>query len=639
MANRYAKTLGGNWSTASTWSMSASTGTDNAAVPTASDDVFFDAGSTGTVTVNTTTCVAKTVTCSNAGNTIVIDTSQKLAVSGNITLVSGMSLTGSGNLTMHAAGTLASAGITIPGSLTFDAGVTYVLNGNVVVTGLVTFSGSGCILNWTTNETLTCNGGATASAAVTSGTAKLIIGGGTLQSTTTTTYFTNNIDLAGNITIGTNLAFRTKTLTYVSGTITTASSTLTLGTATLNTPSANMSWDNISSIANPTWTLTNAITCTGTASVTGSIINTSNITCAGLNAGAGGSTTTGINITITGGIWQGAGTILNATIIFAGDITVSGSVKVSGTSSITYSSGTITTTGSTLTIGTGTGNVITLNTIGSSMHWNNITTSNITLNLTNDIILDGTFLFGVVTLNTSNITCAGLSSTTGAISGVGRTITVTGGTIAIGTGTITANVVFLGGVNTITISGTLSVAGIITYTSGVMSVGTSNLTLIGNSTLNTSGMSWYDIQVRTITLTLSSALICTNTLDWTGYSPTMAGNFNITCGTFKGGAQTATSSFTLLAGTTMTATNLNLIGNYTGAYTTTLKSSTTSSAFLIYNGTMADCKNLTMLFTWIDASGGNPVYSFFGGTLSNTVNITTATGGIILATDIFGMIG
>jgi hypothetical protein len=109
----YAKSAGGNWSAAGTWSSTSSAGSDNSGPPTASIDVIFDSGSTGNVTVDTTSCVAKTLVCQAAANSITFTSGKALAISGNITFYAGMTVSGTGNLVINAAGTVTTNGVSV----------------------------------------------------------------------------------------------------------------------------------------------------------------------------------------------------------------------------------------------------------------------------------------------------------------------------------------------------------------------------------------------------------------------------------------------------------------------------------------------------------------------------------------------
>lgn len=123
-ATLYAKTAGGNWSSANTWSNISSAGVDNSGPPAATDDVIFDIGS-GNVTIDTTTCVAKTLTMTGYAGVLTHSSAQILTVSGNITLAAGTysPADSTANLRMGATGTLTTAGNGI-GRFTNTSGIT-----------------------------------------------------------------------------------------------------------------------------------------------------------------------------------------------------------------------------------------------------------------------------------------------------------------------------------------------------------------------------------------------------------------------------------------------------------------------------------------------------------------------------------
>lgn len=99
-ATTYKPAQSGNWSAGATW--------DSGVAPDATVDVVLD--NAYNVTVNTTTCVAKTVTQSSTG-TLTITDAMKLTVSGSVTLASGKFTAGgdTAELAMIATGTLTSA--------------------------------------------------------------------------------------------------------------------------------------------------------------------------------------------------------------------------------------------------------------------------------------------------------------------------------------------------------------------------------------------------------------------------------------------------------------------------------------------------------------------------------------------------
>ena len=144
---------GGNWSAGGTWV--------GGVAPTASDDVLL-ASTSGSVTVDTTTCIAKSVDCTGYTGTLTFTAAQVLTVSGSFKMVAGMTVSGTGKLTINATATLTSAGKTFPGDLRITTGTTtladvWTLTGSL----LLSFTGSAVIngnsINVNTNLTLETN--------------------------------------------------------------------------------------------------------------------------------------------------------------------------------------------------------------------------------------------------------------------------------------------------------------------------------------------------------------------------------------------------------------------------------------------------------------------------------------------------
>lgn len=168
--------------------------------------------------------------------------------------------------------------------------------------------------------------------------------------------------------------------------------------------------------------------------------------------------------------------------------------------------------------------------------------------------------------------------------------------------------------------------GTLTYVAGTITTTGNNLYLTSSCTLNTSGITWNNIILpTTATVTLLSDLECSGTLR-THYSTIFAGNFDISCETLSQVAASGVSTCTLVAGRTLTiGTAMKVSGTSYGDIVTTFCSSVAGTPTnIVYNGTSANCKNLAVIFTDIDASGGNTIYDYFG-TLSNTTNITNFT--------------
>jgi hypothetical protein len=219
---------GGNWSAGATWV--------GGTAPTAADDAILDATS-GAVTVDTTTCVCKTLVCTGYTALLTFTASQKLTISGSCTFAATHTLAGTGTLIIGDTSTITSGALTFPGNLILGGtSKTHTLGDNWAVTGNVTIDG-GCTIN---GNTLTLGGGLTIlSAATGAGTTDLIMNGtGTLSSAATVNVLKNNltINTAGTITLGSYFHFNTGILTYVAGTVVYGTSIFYIsGSCTLNT--------------------------------------------------------------------------------------------------------------------------------------------------------------------------------------------------------------------------------------------------------------------------------------------------------------------------------------------------------------------------------------------------------------------
>lgn len=128
MANRYWVGGTATWDgTAGTkWALTSG-GAGGEAVPTASDDVFFDANSgANTVTISGTR-VAKSITCTGFTGTLAGTATPALTLSGNLTLSTGMTVTYTGTTTFNATATITSNGKTLGPVTVNGSGITVTL--------------------------------------------------------------------------------------------------------------------------------------------------------------------------------------------------------------------------------------------------------------------------------------------------------------------------------------------------------------------------------------------------------------------------------------------------------------------------------------------------------------------------------
>lgn len=126
MPNRYWVGGTASWDgTAGTKWAATSNGTGGETVPTTADDVFFDTSSTGTVTIATGNTGAKSITCT--GFTGTITGTASITVAGSVTLVAGMTYSHTGAVIFTGTATLTTAGKTFS-SVTIDgSGITLTL--------------------------------------------------------------------------------------------------------------------------------------------------------------------------------------------------------------------------------------------------------------------------------------------------------------------------------------------------------------------------------------------------------------------------------------------------------------------------------------------------------------------------------
>lgn len=149
MSTLYAKAAGGNWTAASTWSITGSGGADNAGPPTNADDAVFQVGS-GNVTIDASTAVAKSVDFSAYVGTLTW-ASFVLTVSGNMTFGAGMALSGmntSTQLLFNATATLTTAAKLMPSTCSISGGTLSLgddYNGPASHFGIISMGNSGSI--------------------------------------------------------------------------------------------------------------------------------------------------------------------------------------------------------------------------------------------------------------------------------------------------------------------------------------------------------------------------------------------------------------------------------------------------------------------------------------------------------------
>lgn len=228
----------GNWSDATKWV--------GAATPTASDDVVINGTSGAAVTIDTSTCVAKSLTCTGYTGNIRFNASQTLTVSGNVLFAATHTLTSTGTLAVNATATITSAGLTFPGSLTLIGTSTITLGDNWIVAGTLSQTTNVVTLN---SNAISVGGSLSAAAFGLVGTTVITLNGsGTISSSSNTNSFGIPIviNTAGSVTLGASLAVTNGcSFTYTAGTVVNTNSVLFPrgGAVTFNT--SGMNWARI----------------------------------------------------------------------------------------------------------------------------------------------------------------------------------------------------------------------------------------------------------------------------------------------------------------------------------------------------------------------------------------------------------
>ena len=204
MANRYWVGGTASWDgTAGTkWALTSG-GAGGQAVPTSADDVFFDANSTGVVTIATGNTGAKSITCT--GFTGTLTGTANITVSGSVTLVSGMTMSYTGGMTIAGTGTITSAGKTFGSVIVNASGITVTLGDAFTSSSTLTLTyGTLNANNFNvTASTFTSSNSNLRTLTMGSGTWTMTsTGGGTLWSTSTGTNLTLNANTSTIVITG-----------------------------------------------------------------------------------------------------------------------------------------------------------------------------------------------------------------------------------------------------------------------------------------------------------------------------------------------------------------------------------------------------------------------------------------------------
>lgn len=420
-------TLSGNITVSGSVAFASSAGTINGASFNLyiGGSISFNTGlvtmsGTAGIIFNGTSTWPSTATSNTIKNNLTINTSGTITFAGTFayntgtfTYTAGTVVTTGSTLNAALSTTFNTNGITWNNVTFAGTSQTFTLSSNLNLSGLFTCNGS---TTTTINGafTITTSGGYTqTTVAIVSGTTSLKLTGGTWTSTTSAVALRLDTEIAGNITLGTNVVYNVGTLTYTSGTVTTTGSTLFINNGTYNTN--GIIWNNVSAVAGATVTLLSDMSLSGTLVNTGTgtiTINGFTMNMGGLAPLSSGTFSGTTNFIFNGtGTWSGAGLIKNnITINTAGTLTISGSVTYN-TGTFTYVAGTVITSGSTLTASTNT----TFNTAG--MSFANITCGGVIL-LNSLLTLTGTLTISGITqfTGTGGFTVANFLMTTAGIS-------------------------------------------------------------------------------------------------------------------------------------------------------------------------------------------------------------------------------
>jgi hypothetical protein len=271
----YLRSVGGNWATNTTWSLTTNGSPVGAGIfPVAGDTAIADVNSSTALLV-----VAAITNCSifNAtGFTGTMNFNATLNETGGITFGSGMTLNAnsSGQLNITNNQTIISNTKTFPGKVYFKgSNITVTMGDNWTVTGVVTSAASGIPYNMYLNRTspslgnqMICNGGIYVANDINRGNATWILGGGAWNGSGTM-YSDLAINCSSASLSGSAVFFQTGTLNYTAGTMTTTGTELNLlGDCTLDTDrgTSRVIWSSVRLSNTANYTLNSDFNCSGT---------------------------------------------------------------------------------------------------------------------------------------------------------------------------------------------------------------------------------------------------------------------------------------------------------------------------------------------------------------------------------------
>ena len=532
---------GGNYDSIGTWV--------EGAVPTSSDDVVATATS-DQLTVNVASA-ALSVNFTGYTNTLTMDAT--LTVSGDVTLVSAMTIAGSSELIVDATATLTSNTKTWPNALTLKGTnatptSTFTLADNWTVSGTLTLGQAsfsptttinGFAINASGSLTIAGDGGGGQSV---TGTTNIVLNGTGIWSSSGEALGNNlTINTAGTITISGSVGYQTGTFTYTAGTVVTTGSTVTFGKSNnvSDTTAISMSgitWNNLvlqvgctlpsgfslngnltlMGAPSSTFTLSSNITVPGTLTLGQSSYNPTT-TINGFTINAGGSLTVGAvnpsggvtgttNIVLNGtGTWSNSSTDAlknNLTINTAGTITISGTVYYN-TGTLTVAEGTLDLDGNDLSLSSGSivvedGGILTL------QGGETVTTP--TLNSGSTVTYNGSGTYSSLLIGDAyhHLTFNGTGSyTLDAALDVDGNLTITDGTL-------------ISGGNSITVAGNWSNSDTYTHGNNTVTLDGTHQTISGTTTFN--NLTKTTSSSSTLTFPASTTQTISGTLTLQGYT-------------------------------------------------------------------------------------------------------------------------
>lgn len=628
-------TVGTKWAT-------TSGGAGGASVPTSADAVFFTNLSTGTCTISTGNTGALSINCT--GFTGTLTGSANITVSGSVTLVAGMTYTYVGTLTIGATATLTTAGKTL-GSVFFN------------VAGQTLTLGSACTLGTTSNFTLNAGtlnlNGFTLSAgefrsnssstrAISFGAANIV-----LTSTSAGTTVLNMADATNFTWTGTGGFTRNQAATATvqfgtsaGGTTSNAPNLTVNAGASALTITANSWFNNIDFTGS---------TCAVTAAASLNIVG--NLTLA--TGGVSGNYV-GVVPSFRGtGTFTSNGKAVGNTTVNGTSLTLAGALTLATTSTFTLSLGTLDLAGFTLStdifgssnsntraITFGSGNIALTSTTAATTVLSMATAANFTFTgtggFTRNMAATATVVFGTTGGTTSN--APNLTVNAGA-----SALTITNGSWF-------RNLVFTGSTSTVTAI-TLNVARNLTLASGGTYTSV-NPDFRASGTLTCAGRTLASTTINGsgITVTLADAFsgsslgLTQGTLTTSNFNVTTSGSFNSSNSNTRA-LNMGSSTFTVGAGfilATSTGMTLNS-GTSTVTMTSALAKTFSGGGLTYYNlnqggagtltisgsNTFNNITNTTQPATVTFTAGTTQTVSSFGlsGTAGNLITINSTTPG------------